>query len=614
MSTIAIDLDKSLESELDADYGTITIRVVVLEKGEIAPPTDEPAPADVDASEVLPEGDSKRPIDSYLESPKRGKLCCVFLVNGQRQHAWDNVFIVRDLELKYLRNRMLVIVDVDGLKPQAIAKLMQGSRHQFYEGEVYDVLARRVIATLKGDPDLLRLEAEAEQEVASLQAGDEVVKAALDQLIESHHEFGSSVVHGHRQGGTETRDEGIDGRLAQTQAVVTEADAGIGSPAEGPVLVMRPDMMTVRLKPNETRHVSFRSKPDEAWGKLERFTLAVMPPVKELQVKQETQINCATVDLTFDAPDDFDDDEYPIVSTLKALAYFKGHAEPRICERQMVISKPRISPPPPPPRPPYLLDVPTYLRVTSRQPIRMTIGGPDIHVKMRWDGKDSLATGSTSAWQFKAVCLSGHTVPTATFTRPSSGRFEALVRVPNGLSSGEKLEFQVEAIGSTGQTLSTSFEAEAVEPPNPRRVTEQIPGGSQRKPPYKLMYISREEWGNGSCWGGGNWTENDPGCFQPPSQTEPLTLIINKDFGLLASYRDSLVSRQNKLAESTVQERTTRYTSHVAFHLWQMFNDRKQREEAHAGDQGIRVPEEDELRSEVNRVAETLIKLMQVSR
>ena len=249
------------------------------------------------------------------------------------------------------------------------------------------------------------------------------MKAALDQLIESHHEFGSGAVHGHRQDGTEARDEGTGGRLAQTQAVVTEADAGIGSPAEDPVLVMRPDMMTVRLKPNETRRVSFRSKPDEAWGKLERFTLAVMPPVKELQVKQETQINCATVDLTFDVPDDFDDDEYPIMSTLKALAYFKGHAEPRICERQMVISKSRTSPPKYPPRPPTLLDVPTYLRVTSRQPVRMTIGGPDIHVKMRWDGKDSLATGSTPAWQFKAVCLSGHTVPMATFTQPGNGRF-----------------------------------------------------------------------------------------------------------------------------------------------------------------------------------------------
>jgi hypothetical protein len=91
-------------------------------------------------------------------------------------------------------------------------------------------------------------------------------------------------------------------------------------------------------------------------------------------------------------------------------------------------------------------------------------------------------------------------------------------------------------------------------------------------------------------------------------------LIVNQDYGLLASYRDSLVSRQSKLAESTVQERTTRYTSHVAFHLWKMYSDRKQREDAANQDQNIRIPGEDELRGEINRVAETLIRLMQVSR
>jgi len=32
-----------------------------------------------------------------------GKECIVFLVNGQRQEAWDNTFIQRELGFKYLR-------------------------------------------------------------------------------------------------------------------------------------------------------------------------------------------------------------------------------------------------------------------------------------------------------------------------------------------------------------------------------------------------------------------------------------------------------------------------------------------------------------------------------
>src|SRR5207249_10276051 len=115
MNTFA-QLDKSLDTALSAGHGTITIRLVVLEKGMAAASAltavDE-SPADAAPEEVLPEKD-KRPTSSFLEEPKRGRLCGVFLINGQRQHAWDNQFIVRDLELKYLRNRMIVVVDCDG--------------------------------------------------------------------------------------------------------------------------------------------------------------------------------------------------------------------------------------------------------------------------------------------------------------------------------------------------------------------------------------------------------------------------------------------------------------------------------------------------------------------
>ena len=61
----------------------------------------------------------KKPTDTYLESTKRGKECCVFLINGQRQDAWDDTFIERDLGLKYLRHRTLIVVDLDGLKNEA---------------------------------------------------------------------------------------------------------------------------------------------------------------------------------------------------------------------------------------------------------------------------------------------------------------------------------------------------------------------------------------------------------------------------------------------------------------------------------------------------------------
>jgi hypothetical protein len=71
---------------------------------------------------------------------------------------------------------------------------------------------------------------------------------------------------------------------------------------------------------------------------------------------------------------------------------------------------------------------------------------------------------------------------------------------------------------------------------------------------------------------------------------------------------------KKKLDENTVKDRITRYTAHVAFHLYQMYQYTKEQGEAQKQDEDIRVPEEGDLRSEINRVATTLIRLTEVSR
>src|SRR5579859_7419953 len=151
MSVVATELDKQIESSISDDFGFMTIRVVVLKKSQ-DDDTGEEVQVPTDASDEEVFDASKTPVSGYLETSKRGKECCVFLVNGQRQDAWDNVFIVRDLEMKYLRTRMIVIVDLDGLKPEAMSYLITGDRQAFFQGEVYSAISRRLIATLKRDP------------------------------------------------------------------------------------------------------------------------------------------------------------------------------------------------------------------------------------------------------------------------------------------------------------------------------------------------------------------------------------------------------------------------------------------------------------------------------
>ncbi len=599
-------LDKSLDTALAEGHGTITIRVIVLQKGMAASPAPGSGSADelpVDAApeEMLPETD-KKPVSSFLEESKRGRQCCVFLINGQRQHAWDNQFIVRDLELKYLRNRMIVVVDCDGLKPEALAMLMQGSRHQFLEGSVYSALESRLIATLKGDPDLRRIEEEAEDEISSLQAGDEAVKAALDQLIESHHDAAAHSAHGRTEGGDATRVEGIGGTLTQTQEIIVQEEPSVGVAASEPVLLLRPDLVTIRLKPDEARRCLVYPKPESTWKSLETMAVTFDPPVKELQVARISQIAGEEISLKFVEPEDFDDDEYPIETLLRITAIFKGLPVPRVLERRVVITPSKKHPK----RPPVpLKEDPTFVKVTSRLPIKIVIGGPDVHVKLRWDGKDELVSGSSPSWDFRVSCESPSVEPRTFLTKPVGGRLELLVQAASGLSAGEQLKFDVEAVGP-GKTLTTAFLADVVEPLSARKVTAKLPGGGQRRPPYDLRYVKKPDWVDATCWGQ-SWTANDAGSFDEPSHKSPLTIFINQDVDALSSYREMLIAKKN--AETTIQQRINKYTAHVAFHLYQMYLKTKELKSADGGES----LNEEQMRDEIFRVSRTLLKLMEVS-
>src|SRR5207247_2207630 len=125
----------------------------------VGEPDDEPDSGDVSGTS---------PLAPYLEKKRYPKWCAVFLVHGQRHHAWDNAFISRDLGFKFLRDRTMVIVDLDGLTESAMSEIIQSSRQGLFEGPVYFAIRDRIIKTLKSDPDLIRLQVEAEQKALDL--------------------------------------------------------------------------------------------------------------------------------------------------------------------------------------------------------------------------------------------------------------------------------------------------------------------------------------------------------------------------------------------------------------------------------------------------------------
>src|SRR5690606_31772756 len=162
-------------------------------------------------------------------------------------------------------------------------------------------------------------------------------------------------------------------------------------------------------------------------------------------------------------------------------------------------------------------DDPTFLKVSTRQPVRLWLGGADTHVRVRWNGKDDLALAPDPKWSFKATCLtparSG--LPT-TFSQPHKGRLSLLVSLASDAQVGEQLRFEIVATGPSGKSLTAVFDAVVAEKPDPpkpepRMVSGMVPSGASRRPPYDLKYIQRDGWDTGTCFGGEDWTEQDAG-------------------------------------------------------------------------------------------------------
>ena len=500
----------------------------------------------------------------------------------------------------------MIMVDVDGLAPEAIGRLMQGSRQGFYQGVIREAIAKRIINTLKEDPDLVRLEEEAEEAVSELSAGNEKVRQTLDHLIDSHHDKGSSLVEGSATAGDSRDADELGFKIINKGGVVSLLPPDTGQPADYPVLRSQPAASTIRLRPNQPREIAIKSIPSGHWAAISQLVVEPDPRVLELSVSKEKLDDHGKLTLTFKEPEGFDEDEYPLHATVKVTARFNGIAEPRRLDLGVLV-KPDV------PRPdPILLDSPTKLKVTSRQPIKIRRGDTATHVRLRWDGKDRLLTAEVPTWKLSAKLLApGKPQPDMHFSDPLSGRFSLLVSPDPDWQLGEKLKFEVTAIGPGGVELLAIIDAEVVDPPmkeeepakGPRLVDSEFKTGSMRRPPYELKIIKRDEYEQ-PCWNSSEWTDDDAGAYTNPTERAPLILIINEDMGALRDFRQALTKRNT---EQDVQRKMNKYTSHIAFHLWQMY-------QATVGKKDTDIDAADQARrEEVRRVALTMITLMDVA-
>ena len=627
MSSATVELDKQFTTEAGDSHGTISVRVVVLKPRPKPKSNDDAkdeeeeseAPAlDSDFDEDAPGAESlskTTPLAAYLEKQAHGKWCVVFLVNGQRHHAWDKLFIAKDLGFKYLSDRTIIIVDLDGLSSQAMANIIQGSRQGLFEGKEYFAIKERIIHTLKSDHDLKRLQVLAEQKVLEMEAGDEAVKSKLDQLIEGFHTAAPADGEGEGAAGTQAANGPNFSDGVNSQGVVVMGKPTVGEDATLPVLVTDPRIAAVRMQTGQEKIVTITALPREEWANVEDLRVRIVSEVEGLSAEVSRAADHASVTIGFHVAEDFDDDEYPIQGDLQVFARFMDCPETRMLNLPVVVTKKKTIDP----VPIELLDEPTYLKVKSRQPVKLIPGGPAVHVKLQWNGKESLIRGNNPRWKFGARCLTLGTFPKIGFGSTGNGRLELILYPPHGLIPNNDLQFEVFADGPGEKKLQAAFKATVIAPPapsqsGPRKIVAQtLETAGQRRPPYELRYVHEKDWEDPGlpCWEN-DWTAEDAGCFKEPTPTQPLILVVNQDMGLLKRWRDEMVKKN--VAPSRMKERVNHYTSLIAFHLWQMYGEFRRRTEAPTSEEDTPSPTNETQRAEINRVGTTIMKVMEVSR
>ena len=433
-----------------------------------------------------------------------------------------------------------------------------------------------------------------------MDAGDEAVKNKLDQLIEGHHLAAQIAGMGMEVGGTQQMsDAPTFTNTSAVNDVVVMGHPDARQDASLPALVTEPRLVAIRLQDGQARDMHVTSSPRDDWTKLTELTAEPDPEVKGLTLVTDRQGGGARLILAFTEPNDTDDEEYPIDTHLLVFARFRGHPETRMLKVPVVVGKPKNRPhrelrP--------LKDDPTFLKVASRQPVKLVAGG-GVGSREAAMGRPGLPLDWLAAPL--EIQRSQHDPQHLPNDRVRSPREWPIgtrqLDTPNGLLPGSELEFEVAADGPNGRRLATKFKAIVTDHDDdddvlaPRKIAAQAPNtAGQRRPPFEPKYVGEDNWPDGGCWGDNVWTGAEVGCFQEPTGTTSGFLIMNRDMTLLKNYREEMVRK--KLEESTIKERMNRYYSIVAFHLYQMYSEYRAKLEAAADDPTTKIPTAEEMR------------------
>jgi hypothetical protein len=192
-----------------------------------------------------------------------------------------------------------------------------------------------------------------------------------------------------------------------------------------------------------------------------------------------------------------------------------------------------------------------------------------------------------------------------------------LVDTPRSLLANQELEFEVLARGPGSKTLQTKFvgrlEIPVEEEDTPGTRKRKVPELKEFNPrPYELKLIREEKWEEIPYWSQAKWDAQSVGCFFLPTKKDLLTLVVNMDYATLKAAREEMVKKG--LLEATIEERVTKYCTHVALHLYEMYRYRQKLEkqkEVAGGEEKLPLETAEEyMIAEIERAANTVLRLL----
>jgi len=212
------------------------------------------------------------------------------------------------------------------------------------------------------------------------------------------------------------------------------------------------------------------------------------------------------------------------------------------------------------------IDPPTELRFLRSNPIELQIGKTSV-LSISFNGPNDILTRLDRPASLNLRYEYPH-ISQIRRRGPNNGKIQFTLEVSDSARIGDNFKIISHLQLSGGHALSD--ERDCIVVPQKEKSTKKGGVTSKSRPNYKLQRIRKENWGIM------NWNEENIGKYElkkDENEKDCLYLFVNLDSKALDVERQRRIRRNYN--PNTLERIDNRYFAHVAYHLFQQFNEER---------------------------------------